>query len=68
MIITLSFNQREEYILTAIASKSSLTPNEYCENIVRNFVIAQIRGYYQKKFNEATIAQLISILGEPVIE
>lgn len=65
MVVTITLSPRETGILAYIAQKNGLSTEAYAANVLRNFITAQIRGYYQQKINAATIVELVALYGEP---
>ena len=65
MATTISFvvDGIKETALNKIAIANGMTPNEYAESVVTSFLKAQVRGYYQAKFNDLTTLEMINLFG-----
>ena len=62
--IKIKLSERETIILTKIAKKNNINPEQYAKNIVRSFLKSQIRGEFQDKFNKLDEDVLAEKLGD----
>ena len=66
MTITINFDLSgvKETALTKISTANGMTPNEYAESQLVSWLEAQVRGFYQDKFNDLTTLEMIALFGD----
>ena len=64
MKIEITLSPKEVAILTAIANKNGIAPEQYAKNIIRNFLKGQILGVYKREFDKKSIPELVELFGE----
>ena len=62
--ISIDYTVDEGKIVTVLASRTGRTPKEYIEYILREHAKGQIRGYFNAKVRNLSIAELINLLGD----
>jgi hypothetical protein len=62
--INFQITDKENEILTIIATRNNTTISLYCKQIIRGWIESQVRGRYQKEFNSKTLSELESLFGQ----
>ena len=62
--ITIDYTENEGKIITVLANRTNRTPKEYVEWILQQHAVGQIKGYFNNKIRNLSVAELIELFGD----